>query len=122
MALNTNVRTTVSDVQEIFNTNLETSELEQHINVAASIVDDIDEVADDDVPDRKLRQIEQYLSAHVASAQDPRVTSSSVGDSSFNYLQPSEMTRYWEIATTIDPTGMLKSTTVQVGFQTVDSR
>lgn len=122
MPLNDNTRTTVSDVEEIFHTNLETSSLEHHINLAASMVDDVEEVADSSVPDRKFRQIEQYLAAHVASAQDPRVTSSSVGDSSFNYLQPSEVTRYWNLANSLDPTGIIGMDTKQVGIESVNSR
>lgn len=86
------------------------------------MVDDVEEAADSDVKDRTLRQIEQYLSAHIATAQDPRVTSSSVGDSSFNYLVPSEMTRYWELANMTDPTGVIGMDTVQVGVETVNSR
>lgn len=122
MSLNDNVRTTVSDVKSIFNTTLDASSLENHINLAATMVDDVEEAADSDVKDRTLRQIEQYLSAHIATAQDPRVTSSSVGDSSFNYLVPSEMTRYWELANMTDPTGVIGMDTVQVGVETVNSR
>lgn len=109
-------------MKEIFNTTLATSSLEHHINFAASIVDDIEETADNNEPDRTFEQIEQYLSAHVASTQDPRVSDSSVGDSSFTYKGPTETTQYWEIANALDPTGTLGEDTVQVGVDVIDSR
>lgn len=122
MTLESNTRVTHTDVELIFETNLSQGALEEHINVAATLVDDIESAADSSEPARTFEQIEQYLAAHVASAQDPRVTSSSVGDSNFNYLRPSEMTGYWKIAASLDPTGSLKTGTKQVDFETVDSR
>lgn len=122
MALNSNTRVTPTDVKGIFDTALTDSQLENHINAAASIVDKVEKAADDGEPDRIFKQIEQYLSAHIASAQDPRVKTSSVDDSSFNYIQPSEETWYWQTAESLDPTGMMKSSTLQVDVDSVSSR
>lgn len=97
----------------------------EHINVAASIVDDIEAAADPEEPDRTFEQIEQYLSADIACSQDPRVSDSSVGDSSFTYQVPDGHTKYWGIANRLDPTGKLKEATqevLEVGVNVIDSR
>lgn len=122
MALNDNVRITVSDVKAIFNTNLQTGALETHINMAAAMVDDIVEAASEPIDDETLELIETYLAADIASSQDPRVSSSSVGDSSFDYVGPTKETQYWQIANRLDPTGTLGTDTVQVDVDVIDSR
>lgn len=103
--LNSNTRTTASDVKEIFETDLAETELNHHINAAAELVDEIDSAGS--LSSQRLTLIEEYLAAHIASTQDPRVSDVSVGDSSFTYKGSQEMTDYWETAAQLDKTGTL---------------
>lgn len=104
-SLNSNARTSASDVKEIIDTDLSDDEIKHHINAAAAMVDDVD--AAGSVSASRLELIEEYLTAHIASAQEPRVKKESVGDGSWTYQGPAETTRYWDRAADLDPTGTL---------------
>lgn len=119
-SLNSNTRTTATEVQEIFDTDLTTEQLNAHINAAAAIVDDVD--AASDVSDQRLALIEKNVAAHFASSQDPRTSSEAIGDAQFDYQGPDETTQYWETATALDPTGRLAGDSVQVGIDVAETR
>lgn len=121
-SLNSNTRTDVSSVTEIFDTELSDGSIKQHINVAATMVDDIADAAPD-ATNQRLTLIETYLAAHVAASQDPRVSDESVGDSQFNYKGATDTTDYFETAASLDPSGQLAGDgTMQVGVEVLDGR
>lgn len=106
--LNSNARTTASDVKEIFDTDLTESELSNWINVAAETTDDIEAAdADGSMSQQRLEMIEKQLAAHYASSQDPRIREETVGDAQFKYKGSSKTTDYWRTAVQLDTTGLL---------------
>lgn len=95
------MRTSESQVRDIFDTNLDDASLVQHIRAANTIVDEVAQASN--LGSERLEMIEMYLAAHYASVQDPRVTSESVGSASYDYQQ----TEYLQMAKTLDPTGVV---------------
>jgi hypothetical protein len=100
---------TANDVAEIFDTELQDSQIQRHLDVAERLVnrelDGRDQQEKDDVT--------LYLAAHFAATQEPRAESASVGDASVTYQGDSEMgfksTRYGQQALMLDPTGNLEN-------------
>lgn len=108
-SLNPNVRNSVSDVKEIFDTDLTDEALKQWMNVAAETTDDIDDAdSGNELSSQRLALIELQLSAHYASTQDPRVAQGQVGSTRFTYKGTSDTTDYWQTAVELDTTGFLQ--------------
>lgn len=104
--LNDNARVEPDDVRSVFTTDLDNDSLVSFINMAAEVVDDVSE-ADPSVSDQRLRLIEMNLSAHFASSDDPRALQESLGDASFMYTRPREVTEHLKTAATLDPTNVV---------------
>lgn len=106
-------RTTPPDVEDVFDTELSSSQLDAWIAIANELVDDIAD-ADPSIGSTRLEKIEKLLAAHLASTQDQRVSEDSVGDTSAVYQGETgmhiEATVYGQQAAMLDPTGTLAST------------
>ncbi len=103
-------RTTVSKVRSIFDTDLSDNELTSWMDIATELVDDV-EAADPSLADKRLSKLEKLVTAHLASAQDPRHESVSGASRSVDYQgeygQNFEATSYGQRALALDPTGTL---------------
>jgi hypothetical protein len=122
-SLNSNTRTDVQGVKEIFDTDLSDDAIKVHaqINAAAEEVDDI--ASTDSVSGQRLELIERYLAAHFASTQDPRVSDASVGDSNVSYGDQRDAATYFATASSLDPTGTLSDEgTVQASVLVPNAR
>ena len=102
------LRVDYEDVIEILDTELEESMVWAFIETASIWVDENLVSACPQLSDAMLAQIEKYLAAHLTSARDPQMTSSSMGDVSETYQRASEMTDYLRIAMSLDPCGIVK--------------
>lgn len=102
-------RTTAGDVDDILDTTIETTILEAWVEAANDIVNDV-AAADPSIPSGRLERIEKFYAAHLATAQDPRVSSQSGESRSVSYEdRESEGTAsYYEVAVTLDPTGIIR--------------
>jgi len=102
------MRVTDNEVKKILNTTIETTPF---IATASLIVDET--LADQGLSDARLKQIELYLSAHLACTMDPRLTNESVGDASNTYQTASaggkglDATTYGQHVKMLDTTGLL---------------
>lgn len=96
------MRVTPDEVRDITDDSLEDSALERHIQAATIKVNDIAEI-DTSLSSSRLELIELYLAAHVATTQNPQITSETVGSGSWDYV----VTEYLEMAADLDPTGTL---------------
>jgi hypothetical protein len=100
---------TANDVAEIFDTELQDSQIQRHLDVAERLVDRELDGRDQQEKD----DVTLYLAAHFAATQEPRAESASVGDASVTYQGDSEMglkaTRYGQQALMLDPTGNLEN-------------
>jgi len=101
-------RTDTTSVQEIFDTDLDTASLDAWIDIANTVVDDVEGV-DSSLSASRLEQIEKLLAAGYAAIQDPRITSTSRETASVNYQRdnteyPNE---YIASAVAVDPTGVI---------------
>lgn len=105
-------RVTASEVTTNFETSLSPTEIDGWISTATLLVDDV-ESADSSVSADRLKEIELALTRHFAHAQDPRVESSGVGDSTVTYQGDTgmhlEATHYGQQAKMLDPTGTLEN-------------
>lgn len=124
-SLNSNARTEASDVKEIFNTDLDDEELRNWINVAAESTDDVEDAdVGNELSDTRLELIEMNLAAHYASAQDPRISSETVGDAQFRYKGTRDTTDYWITAVQLDTTDTLSLETgkAEASIDVLDGR
>lgn len=102
------MRVTDNEVKKILDTTVETTPF---IATASLIVDET--LADQGLTDARLKQIELYLSAHLACTMDPRLTQESVGDASNTYqTAPAggkglDATTYGQHVKMLDTTGLL---------------
>ena len=105
-------RTTPTEVNAIFDTDLSDSSLSEWIDIASSVVDDV-ETEDSSISDTRLTQIEKLLAAHYASAQDQRIENTSRETASVTYQGETGMnlrgTKYGQQAIQLDPTGTLST-------------
>ena len=105
-------RTTESDVNDIFNNDLDSASLSAWIDMASSVVDDI-AAKDSSITSTRLTQIEKLLAAHYASAQDQRISNTSRETASVTYQGDTGMnlqgTKYGQQAIQLDPTGTLST-------------
>lgn len=108
-------RTDASTVKEIFETELtDSTGLNIWIGMASSLVDDINQAANDagnTLSDSRLMDLETLLSAHFASAQDPRIAEGDRETGSVTYQGETGLnlssTKYGQNAMLLDPTGTL---------------
>lgn len=107
-------RVSPSGVEDIFDTELETEQLQVWIEIANELVDDISD-ADSSIDGTRLSKIEKLLAAHFASAQDPRIAEDSVGGSSITYQvdvgEGLRSTVYGQQAIALDSSGTLGQAT-----------
>lgn len=103
-------RTNNSDVQDIFDTDLDTTALDAWIEIANEHVDDIAD-ADSSIDSTRLTKIEKLAACHFAAAQDPRLEEYRVGDAQGSFQGDTGMyydsTVYGQQARMLDPTGTL---------------
>lgn len=104
------MRVTDAEVKKILVTTIETTPF---IATASLIVDE--NLEGQGLSDARLKQIELYLSAHLACTMDPRLTSESTGDASNTYQTASaggkglDATTYGQQVKMLDTTGLLAS-------------
>jgi len=105
-------RTTPAAVKTIFDTDLSDAAVSEWIDIATTVVDDI-EATGDNIPASRLEQIEKLLAAHYASAQDQRISDTSRETASVTYQGETGMdlrgTKYGQQAIQLDPTGTLST-------------
>jgi 2-keto-3-deoxy-galactonokinase len=77
-------RTTASDVEAIFDTDMSTTALRAWIDVASDVVDEVDAAATG-ADAARLQRLETLVAAHLASAQDQRLASFSDSGTSGSY-------------------------------------
>lgn len=106
-------RTTPGDVKTIFDTDLSDSTIQQWIDVATLIVDDIQD-KDSSINSTRLERIEKLLSAHFAASQDQRISQTSAESKSVEFQGDTEAmdirgTKYGQNAIALDLTGHLST-------------
>jgi len=102
-------RVTDQEVRDIFETDI--SDLAPFITAANITVNE--NLSGQGLTDAALKEIERWLSAHMATARDPRTSKESMGDASETYQGDSglglDSSRYGQMVKTLDPTGRLTS-------------
>ena len=105
-------RNTNQELQDVFDTTLDSDALDRWLSIAESVVDDI-AAEDSSIGSPRLKDIEVLLAAHYASAQDPRIESTSRETASMSYKSETGMglreTSYGQQAIQLDPTGTLST-------------
>lgn len=96
-------RTTASDVKELFDTEIPDPIVSSWIDIANEAVDDIEDAAPS-ASSSRLKKIEKLWTAHLLTAQDPRIESASGESRSVDY---GDRTSYRELAIGLDPTNTL---------------
>jgi hypothetical protein len=100
-------RITESDLQDVFDTDLDSASLTAWIEIAHEITNDVAGV-DPSLSSTRLSQIEKMLAAHYAASQDPRLSSASRETASVDYQRNEEYaTDYMATAVSLDPTGVV---------------
>lgn len=104
------IRVKVPELKDIFETDLTNSQLEQFIKGASLLIDE--ELGNAGLSADRLKQIELYLSAHLASLNDPRMESEDyAGEYKFKVQGKTGMnldaTYYGQMAKFFDSTGTL---------------
>ncbi|MFC6975815.1 hypothetical protein ACFQL1_15885 [Halomicroarcula sp. GCM10025709] len=101
-------RTSASDVADIFDTSIDTTVLSAYVEAASEVVDDIADQAPSTDASR-LEKIEKFYAAHLATAQDPRVSSRSGAARSESYrdVDGDGNASYKQVAITLDPTNTI---------------
>jgi hypothetical protein len=102
-------RISTTDLQKIFDTDLDTDSLESWIEIASEVVDTVENVSNG-LSANRLQQIEKLLAAGYAATQDPRISSASRETGSVNYQRNDEWPNdYIAQAVALDPTGVVAS-------------
>ena len=100
-------RVTEQEVRNIFETDI--TDLSPFITAANLMVNE--NLFGQGLTDATLKEIERWLSAHLATARDPRTSKESMGDASQTYQGDSglglDSSRYGQMVKTLDPTGRL---------------
>ncbi len=114
------VRVTDIEVLEIFDTTLSAAALAPFILASNRIVEDNlvgreytrPDATVGTIAEATLKEVERWLSAHLAAMWDKRVEQDKVGPGGFKYEGKTklylEFTRYGQQAALLDPTGTLK--------------
>ena len=98
-------RTDPSAVLTTFDADADDAEVQQWIDQASLIVDDVD--AAGSVDDARLEQIEILVAQHFLCAQYPRFTDQSGGARSASFGEGRSGTSYLDRAKRLDPTGQV---------------
>ncbi len=96
-------RISPKDVAEVLDTELESSALMAFVSDAHNIVNSRCEPHSDD--EEMLAAVETYLAAHLATAKEPRVSSTS--GTAVDVELETDAERYWNQAVLMDDTGRL---------------
>lgn len=112
-------RTTATEVKEIITTSLTDAAIDNYINVATDMVDELDE--DTTLTDSRLILIEQWLTAHlIAITKERQGSKEKVGDAEITYSGKFGMnlqsTTYGQTAAMLDTSGTL----AQLGKKKID--
>lgn len=111
------IRVTAGDVEQIFDTDLTTPQLDAFIASASALVDD--QLTGQGLSSAILAEIEKYLAAHFASARDPRESEAAAGGTRTKYqvhVGPGlSSTDYGARAIALDSTGTLAGIAAQKG-------
>jgi len=99
-------RATPSDVLVTFDADASDAEVQQWIDQASVIADDVD--AAGSVTDARLEQIELLLAQHFLAAQYPRFTSQSGGSRKADFGEGRDGNAYLARAKRLDPTGVVE--------------
>lgn len=97
---------TASDVQDLLDTDLTTSEIDPFLTAAQRFV--TDRLEGEGVANATLTEIEKYLAAHIVTARDPRLTEAERDEIRDVYQRDAETSEYLKIAIMLDPTGELE--------------
>lgn len=110
-------RTNVTDVKNIYDTDLTDPQLQSFIDDASLIVDNV--LRGQGLSTATLTAIEKYLSAHLASVRDPLALRENIGDAGATFeararsvgvgTRGLELTFYGQQAVAMDTTGRLKN-------------
>jgi len=106
-------RASPSDVNAIFDTDLSNTTLQEWLNIATLVVDDIED-EDPSITATRLKKIETLLAAHMASSQDQRIQTTSAESKSVEYAGSTDSmdlrgTKHGQNAIQLDPTGILST-------------
>ena len=100
-------RVTEQEVRDIFETDI--SDLTPFITAANLTV--TDNLSNQGLSDDQLKEIERWLTAHLATARDPRTSKESLGDASETYQGDSglglDSSRYGQMVKMLDTSGKL---------------
>lgn len=104
VALDSDVRASLSEFKEIFDTDpnkggISDDGLAAYLNAAHDVVD---ARASGTYDEGKLTRLEKFLAADLATAQDPLVTSKQVADVRASYQRADSGTDYGRIVLTLD--------------------
>lgn len=91
------------DVEEVLETELDSADLSAFIADAHTVVNRRCQPYTDD--ERALADVETYLAAHIATAKEPRVSSTAGAVSEVEL--DTDADRYWHRAVMLDPSGRL---------------
>jgi hypothetical protein len=117
-------RVTPSDLRTapLVATALENETLQVYAEAAHDMVEEI-VTPNTDYDDNRLKEIERFVAAHLATASDPSESSSGAGEFRTEYESPSEIeaglgeTRYGRRALDLDTDNVLTSTSAGAVFQ-----
>lgn len=108
---------TASQVQEVLDTSLTSSEIDPFLSAAQRIVTDV--LEGEGYADDTLTEIERWLGAHFAAMRDQRVTSERVGTAQFDYEGTTGMgldaTRYGQQVQLLEHQGLLAAVSERRG-------
>lgn len=96
---------TVSDLDEIFDSDLDKSSKKFWLNVAYDFLDD--RLDWREFSTSKKKRMEAIAAADAASSQDPRIYRETIGDADFQYQRDKNSTDYWSMLLALDHTGAL---------------
>ena len=102
-------RTTVADVQLIFQTSVTITDpqIQAFIDDASLWIDNNLVDGCPDLSDADLIVVEKYLAAYFLSARDPRLRSAVFGDVAETYQNNPQINDYLRIAMSLDPCGII---------------
>lgn len=98
---------TASDVQDLLDTDLTTSEIDPFLTAAQRFV--TDQLESEDIENATLTEIEKYLAAGIVTLRDPRLVSAQIDDVQESYQRETGSNEYFEIAAMLDPTGKVQA-------------
>ena len=102
-------RTTGVDVKKIFETDLTADDVEEFITISNLLITEV--LGSSSLSSDTLKEIERWVTAHMASAWDQRLKTEKIGDSAVSYQffqgKGLKSTDYGQRALMLDTTGLL---------------